>query len=462
MRRLTAPLQRMTRPVGGWLGRRSRFQLGVLWLVATLVVGLALMNKQQILLALRRGDTVTAEFSSRYKLRGIVSKVEVAGVRVGTVTGVDELDDGGAAVEMKLDKGTLGLLGSAPEAAIRPATFLGGPGLSVYVELTPGGEPGRFRDGRIPPDRTRVPVEFDRVFEILTEEARAGLSTTVQGLEEALAGGGGEALAATLEHAPPALRPAAGVLDALSGTEEGDLVRLIAHLGRAAAVLTETDGELESVVDDLATVAATLGDRGPELARAIGDMPATLAAARAGLAALDTSLARLEATAPAARPSVQRLSEILRKLPPVLREARPLLADLRPLIADLHPALDDLGPTARLLRDLLADLDDPVLGRLADDIVPALLATNAGAAGDTRLYEELGYFVAGFAGAASYLDSMPSRWNEGSQLNFNIGFTCDSIAGLPVDVECVDETPGAGPHGVRVPQEQGYPGRMMR
>ncbi len=72
------------------------------------------MNKQNILLSMREGDTITAEFTSRYKVAGVVSKVEVAGVKVGQITKVRELDGGGAAVEMKLDKGTLDALGSNP------------------------------------------------------------------------------------------------------------------------------------------------------------------------------------------------------------------------------------------------------------------------------------------------------------------------------------------------------------
>src|SRR5688572_27941214 len=121
------------------------------------------------------------DFTSRYKGDGVVSKVEVAGVKVSQITKVRELDGGGAAIEMKLDKGTLDALGSQPRAAIRPATFLGGPGLSAYVELTPGGDAGRFESGRIPKDRTQVPVEFDRVNEILQDTAREGLQTTVAG-----------------------------------------------------------------------------------------------------------------------------------------------------------------------------------------------------------------------------------------------------------------------------------------
>jgi phospholipid/cholesterol/gamma-HCH transport system substrate-binding protein len=405
-----------------WLGGRTRLQLGIMWLVATLVAGVVLMNKQNLLLSMRKGDTVTAEFSSRYKLAPVVSKVEVSGVKVGQITGVHELEGGGAAVTMKLDKGTVDALGSEPRAAIRPATFLGGPGLSAYVELTPGGDAGRFDGDRIPRDRTQVPVEFDRVNEVLQDTARHGLQTTVAGFDAALADGGKEALGDVLADAPEALGPTGRVLDAMGGTEEGDLRRLVVHLSKAAAVLTATDGEIESVVDDLATVASTLADRAPELERSMATMPATLREARVGLAALDGTLTRLQATAPGARPSVARLNELLRKLPPVLQKATPLLADLRPVVADLKPALDDLAPSAAMLRQLLGDLEDPVLARLSGRIVPALLGPYTGTGRTTKLYEELGNFLAGLDGAASFVNS------EGSQLNFYISLNEDSLS----------------------------------
>ncbi len=410
------------RRLGSWLSRRSKLQLGITWLVVTLLAGVLLMNKQNILLSMRKGDTITAEFSSRYKLAPVVSKVEVAGVKVGQITAVHERDGGGAAVEMKLDTGTLDALGSKPRAAIRPATFLGGPGLSAYVELTPGGDAGHFDGGRIPEDRTQVPVEFDRVNEVLQDTARKGLQTTVAGLDAALANGGKEALGAVLSDAPEALAPTGRVLEAMGGSEEGDLRRMVVHLSRAAATLTATDGEIESVVDDLATLASTLADRAPELERSMATMPATLREARAGLTALDGTLARLQATAPGARPSVARLTELLRKLPPVLHKATPLLADLRPVVADLKPAFDDLAPTAGLLRQLLGDLEDPVLGRLSGQIVPAVLGPYTETGRTTKLYEELGNFLAGFDGGASFVNS------EGSQLNFYIGLNEDSLS----------------------------------
>ncbi|HEV8627540.1 MAG TPA: MlaD family protein, partial [Acidimicrobiia bacterium] len=336
-----------------WLTVRSPLQLGVAWFVVMALAGFGLLHKSEILLRLHDGKVVRAEFASRYKLADTISKVELGGVRVGTITGLETGDDGGAVVTMKLERSVIGVLGSAPRAAIRPATLLGGPGLSAAVELTPGGTPGRFRGDRIPREQTSIPVELDRVLEALTEQARAGISTGAKGLATAVgttAAGvnGGEQLGAVLADAPPALGPTGPVLDALGGQNDGDLHRLVADLGQVAATLTAHDGELEAIADGSASVADTFGDRAKDAAATVAGMPGSLDAAQKGLAALGSSLDKLEATAPGARPSVQRLTELLQHLTPVLAKGRPVLADLRPLAADARPVLEGLTPTAAL------------------------------------------------------------------------------------------------------------------
>ena len=57
-----------------WFARRSKVEIGALWLALTLVTGVALLNKSQIVLALRGGESLSAEFSSRYKLQPTVSR----------------------------------------------------------------------------------------------------------------------------------------------------------------------------------------------------------------------------------------------------------------------------------------------------------------------------------------------------------------------------------------------------
>jgi phospholipid/cholesterol/gamma-HCH transport system substrate-binding protein len=186
------------------------------------LAGYGLVHKSEILLRLHDGKLVRAEFASRYKLTDTISKVELGGVRVGTITALAPGHEGGAVVTMKLDRSVLAVLGSAPRAAIRPATLLGGPGLSAAVELAPGGTPGRFDGDRIPAERTSVPVELDRVLEVLSDQARAGLSTGAKGLAATVGtdsgGVNGQAqLSSLLADAPPALAPAGPVLGALNG-----------------------------------------------------------------------------------------------------------------------------------------------------------------------------------------------------------------------------------------------------
>ena len=111
-----------------WLTTRSPLQLGVAWFVVMALAGYGLLHKQEILLRFHDGKLVRAEFASRYKLTDTISKVELGGVRVGTITGLQPGDDGGAVVTLTLERSDLGVLGSAPRAAIRPATLLGGPG----------------------------------------------------------------------------------------------------------------------------------------------------------------------------------------------------------------------------------------------------------------------------------------------------------------------------------------------
>jgi phospholipid/cholesterol/gamma-HCH transport system substrate-binding protein len=432
-----------------WLTARSPLQLGVAWFVVMTLAGFGLLHKSEILLRLHDGKVVRAEFASRYKLADTISKVELGGVRVGTITGLEPGDDGGAVVTMKLERSVIGVLGSAPRAAIRPATLLGGPGLSAAVELTPGGTPGRFPGDRIPREQTSIPVELDRVLEALNEQARAGISTGAKGLATAVgtdAAGlnGGEQLGAVLSDAPPALGPAAQVLDALGGHVSagtprtpgpGDLHRLVADLGQVAATLTAHDGELEAIADGSASVADTFGDRAKDAAATVAGMPGSLDAAQKGLAALGSSLDKLEATAPGARPSVQRLTELLQHLTPVLAKGRPVLSDLRPLAADARPVLEGLTPTAVLTRQVLTDLDGPVIGRLTGPVASTVLSPSNGS--QSKLYEELGYAVSGLAGVLQYTDP------NGAMLNFYVGFNGASLS-APVNGPRLPALSGAG------------------
>jgi phospholipid/cholesterol/gamma-HCH transport system substrate-binding protein len=394
-------VRRLFGPVTRFFGRRSKAQLGVMFLVAIAVCSLALFNKNRLLVNLKPGEQLSAEFTSNYKLREYVSRVKIAGIKVGTVTAVSETDDRKIRIDMRLDKGTRKKLGEAPSARIRPATILGGTGLSAYVDLKPGGGRGDFA-GTIPASRTSIPVELDRVLEVFDDKARDGLSASLGLFDQALADGGGAGLGGTLEKAPGALGPAVDVVAGLGGQQPGDLAALVDRLGGLAATLTADQGEIEAVFAGAAEVSRTLGRRAADFEALLADLPTNLTQARAGLDALAGTLRQLETTAPGVRPSVTQLRELFETAGPVLAAARPLLADLQPLLTDLDPLFGNLTPTAASTRKVLDDLDGPVIDRIQD---PILTALNSGYDGkNTKLHQEFAYFLAGLDGVFKYTD----------------------------------------------------------
>lgn len=394
-------LSRATAPVRRWLGRRSNIQVGVAFAVVFSLIAGAVVNRDRISLALKRTERITADFAGRPRVEPLSSKVKVAGVPVGMVTKVQERPGGVARVVMAVEPGTRAKLGTNPAAAARTVILLGGRGMASYVDLRRGGNPGRA-GALIPPERTTLPVELDRILEVLNGDVRNSLQGLVRDLDAALADGGSASLSDLVAAAPPALRPAEGALRALDGEQPGDLYRLADRLGRAAGVLTEHDGELEAAVDGLAKVASRLKARSPELSATIHRLPPTLNDADAALGDLRGTLERLEATSPAARPAVEQLRLLVERAAPVLGETRSVVTELRPVLAEARPLIDNLVPTARVAEQVLADVDGPVLQRINDTVVPALL--NPYTPSDVPLYQVAAFLVAGLAGAVKYTD----------------------------------------------------------
>src|SRR3546814_5956649 len=121
-----------------------------------------------LMVSARGGETIHAEFAQSYGLVDGVTKVKLAGLVVGVVTGVEHTDKGTAMVAMKVDREALDSVGSTPTARIVPLTILGG---QYSVELHRGGN-GTYDGDTIGLARTEMPVEIDRVLEALPSDTR--------------------------------------------------------------------------------------------------------------------------------------------------------------------------------------------------------------------------------------------------------------------------------------------------
>ncbi len=416
------------------LERANPVRIGLFVVIGVAVLGLALFQKQRIVAEMSPGrEDVSAVFASDYRLRPYVTKVKVAGVPVGVVTGVEPSDDG-ALVEMEVDNGTRAKLGSDPRAAIRPVTLLGG---NYYLDLRPGGDPGEF-EGTIPLSATTVPVELDRVLEALQPDVRESGRGTISGTRETLNRETRRELTQLLASAPESLDEAAPVLEAVQGTQpKTDLRDVVSGMESTARALTRHEGELERTLDGLAVTGQVLERNGPALRETVADLPASLRTSRQGLNALNTSLDHLRSVSESARPTVRELDDALARLEPVLAHSRPLLEEAVPTLRDLRPFISDLVPTTSRATTVLDDLDGGPLAKLNGPVREAVLSPWRGGTGtpyegngnSTPLYQELGYMFAGGSASANMTD------RNGPTLHFQPGAGVGSVSGLPISFE---------------------------
>jgi len=416
-------------------------------IVMIAIAGLAtvlLFQKSAILTALTPGETITVQLARDYKIVPYQSVVKMAGTKIGVVRSVAEPDPDrpGSPVEMtlKVQNGIRALLGSAPTVVIRPTTVLGG---TYYVELASGGDPGEFTSDAIPVNRTRLPVELDRLLSAIPPDAQRGLQGMTERLDSTLKAGAGDALRPLLAHAPDTLTPAGVVLDAVRGVNrDADLARLVTDLNTSARVLSAKPGQLRAVVDSLATTSRVLGDNAGPIDQTIASFPDTLRATRSGADDLSGTLDKLTDTADDARPAVRALDPLLRKLDPTLHDLRELLGDLRPLLEDAKPLVKELVPTVDSATDVLHDLNGTVLDRINGPILGTLLSEwhgqwpkypNGGGNGNT-FYQELGYMFAHIDQAVQYQNAtahlLGFQAGAGSTSIYGDGMTAQQLQDL--------------------------------
>lgn len=435
--------------------RRINRMIGVGLIVATVISLWAVYHKEEIATRLSFGDVITARFARPYKLVAYRNHVKVAGVVVGNVES-EEYDQQTktSVVTMKLDHGVLDKLGPTPSAHIRPTLILGG---NYYVDLVPGGGPGRFQGEEIPLARTSVPVELDRVLSTLNESARVGTQGTISEFDATLRSGGREALRSLLRDSPDTLSPAADVFSALQGTQpEQDFPAIVDGFDKAARSFSHTDGEVARIVTSLDRTSGALANSGPQLAQAARISADMLRTTRAGLLDLRPTLAKLTDTAPEFRDSAKALEPLFKKLDPVLGETRDVVSDLRPMLNDLRPAVDDLSPATGRLTDSFHDLSGDALGRVNGPILHALKSPfhgtapypNAGSNGNVW-YKEIAYLTSHLNNTFSTFDrdGAFARLTAGVPSTNTLGGSTQLVPGAEPFAESFGLRQPPGPHG---------------
>lgn len=346
------------------------------------------------------GYTVKAEFDTAANVT-TKTPVRMHGVKVGKVEKVERnADADGVVVTMRIndDNGSIDLRRDA-RAHIYWRTLLG---FAFYIELDGGSEQAKLGGATIPMSRTTAQVEFDEALAAIDKPSREGIRTVFREFDEGFDPDEGSRAGRTLDALGPAMRQVGPGLDALRGTESGDLTRVVRNSSRLMGALARNEVELGQVIANGNAAIGVTAARRADLGQILSQGPETLRSTRATMVRLRTTLGELDPIADDLRPGARKLDDAAVALRPALDELTPLLDRANPLLRSLRPAVSRLGTAARAGVPLMERLD-PTIDRLNKSLLPALSKENPET--DLKVYEMVGPTIAAVQSSAQQFDS---------------------------------------------------------
>lgn len=326
--------------------------IGVLALLA-LVCGAVILVNQRLSVPFNDRYTIYADLSSASGLApGLGQAVNVAGVRVGQISG-SRIVNGRARIAMEIDPAELPEVYENARAELVADTPL----KDLVLELGPGRPPADPlpEGGVIGVGATSPPIDSDELTNALDADTRGYFNLLVSGFAEGTEGRGRD-LNALLR----ALGPTAEQIEEISGAladRRVELRRLVGNLAVLTKAAATKDGEIASVVQSAnATLEAVAGQEAA-LVSTLDRLPGTLSTIRTSLVDARQFADELRPTLAALQPVAERLPQALRDAAPLLETAPPILRDrLRPLVREAQPLARDLGPTTAALSAQTPDL----------------------------------------------------------------------------------------------------------
>ncbi|HEX6459594.1 MAG TPA: MlaD family protein [Thermoleophilaceae bacterium] len=318
------------------------------------------------------------------------SPVRIAGVNVGTVTGVKIYKDangtatGSALVTMSVSKNGLPIHSDAT-LKIRPKLFLEG---NFFVQLQPGSPsaPSLKSGSTVPVTQTSAPVQIDQVLSSLQADTRANLQVLVKGYGDALNGKplpgedadqvpsvrgltAAQALNRSLNYSPHALRGTALVNEGFLGQDPHDLSKLIASTQKVAAALDSNEGVLQDFITNFNRTTAAFAARQTELQQSIHLLGPVLTKANSTLLHLNQSFPPTRAWAIEILPGVRETPATIDASFPWVAQARKLVSpkELGGLVNELRPSIHDLAGVTDESLKLIPQLD--LINRCATGVV---------------------------------------------------------------------------------------------
>jgi phospholipid/cholesterol/gamma-HCH transport system substrate-binding protein len=285
------------------------------------------------------GYEVNATFSNSANI-ATNSPVRVAGVDVGKVISTSR--DGDNTTVTFTVSGSGRPIHDDAFAAVRPRIFLEG---NFFIELDPGSPSAPEMDsgGTIPVSHTSTAVQIDEVLSVLQAPVRADLGRLLEGYGKALTNepsaaedktqlpevkgrSGAEGLNDAFKYGGDAGRYSAQVTNALLGTQQRDLAKLVASSGRAFGALASRQQDLQGLIENFDIFTGALANQSTNLSATVRLLAPTLRVTHASLVSLNRTLPPLRTYAIELRPAVAELPGLISASKPFLAQVRPLLS----------------------------------------------------------------------------------------------------------------------------------------
>ncbi len=349
------------------------------------------------------------------------SPVRIAGVEVGKVISTSR--DGDATTVTFTVDGSGRPIHTDAFAAIRPRIFLEG---NFFVDLDPGSPsaPDMDSGATIPVSRTSTAVQLDEVLTALQSPVRADLSRLLESygtalthrptaaedatqLPEVRGKTGAEAFNGALKYGGDAGRYSAQVTDALLGTQQRDLSRLVAGTGRTFGALAYREADLQGLIDNFNVFTGALATQSTNLSTTIRLLAPTLRTARSSLVSLNRTLPPLRTFAIELTPAVAELPGLISASEPWLAQVRPLLSGkegggVARLLAESTPGIAGAAQAGKVLTlpqfNRLSLCTTQVLVPTANQTIEDRFSTGG------PNYREFLYNLVNFAGFAQNFD----------------------------------------------------------
>jgi len=297
---------------------------------------------------------------------GLGEPVNVAGVRVGQISGVS-LKDGQGVIHMTIDPGKLKAVYRDAHAALVPNTPL----KDMEIDITPGtAASGTLPHSRtIPVSQTTSPIDSDELLASLDTDTRTWLTSLITDLSTGTAGRGADtrALLGKLGPTSAELRQLGDVL----ATRRHMLASLVHNLGLLTTSASAKDAQIQTVIRAGDATLNAVAGQDAALHEAIARLPGTLATTRSTLANLTGFANALGPASVALLPTARRLPSTLRdtqtlfqgaallpldKIPPFVNAVLPLAAQLPPLTKDLNQIVPSLENSFKVLDYVVNEL----------------------------------------------------------------------------------------------------------